>query len=77
MVLLDSSSPRQLTDIPSYPGQYAVMRRGLGAAAHRWPGSGSGPVLAGSHLPADDAAPRRRHDRLAPSRRGTAATRCR
>jgi pimeloyl-ACP methyl ester carboxylesterase len=29
MVLLDSSSPRQLTDIPSYPTQYAVMRRGL------------------------------------------------
>jgi pimeloyl-ACP methyl ester carboxylesterase len=29
MVLLDSSSPRQLTDIPSYAGQYAVMRRGL------------------------------------------------
>ena len=28
MVLLDSSSPRQLTDIPSYPAQYAVMRRG-------------------------------------------------
>ena len=28
MVLLDSSSPRQLTDIPSYPLQYAVMRRG-------------------------------------------------
>jgi pimeloyl-ACP methyl ester carboxylesterase len=29
MVLLDSSSPRQLTDIPSYADQYAVMRRGL------------------------------------------------
>lgn len=29
MVLLDSSSPRQLTDIPAYPMQYAVMRRGL------------------------------------------------
>jgi pimeloyl-ACP methyl ester carboxylesterase len=29
MVLLDSSSPRQLTDIPAYPLQYAAMRRGL------------------------------------------------
>jgi pimeloyl-ACP methyl ester carboxylesterase len=29
MVLLDSSSPRQLTDIPSYALQYAAMRRGL------------------------------------------------
>jgi pimeloyl-ACP methyl ester carboxylesterase len=29
MVLLDSSSPRQLEDIPSYAGQYAAMRRGL------------------------------------------------
>ena len=29
MVLLDSSSPEQLTSIPSYAGQYAVMRRGL------------------------------------------------
>jgi pimeloyl-ACP methyl ester carboxylesterase len=28
MVLLDSTSPRQLTDIPSYPPQYAAMRRG-------------------------------------------------
>ncbi len=29
MVLLDSSSPYQLSEIPAYPGQYAVMRRGL------------------------------------------------
>jgi pimeloyl-ACP methyl ester carboxylesterase len=29
MVLLDSSSPYQLTRIAAYPGQYAVMRRGL------------------------------------------------
>ncbi len=29
MVLLDSSSPYQLTEIAAYPGQYAVMRRGL------------------------------------------------
>ena len=29
MVLLDSSSPEQLTRIPAYAGQYAVMRRGL------------------------------------------------
>ncbi len=29
MVLLDSSSPRLLTALPDYPGQYAVMTRGL------------------------------------------------
>ena len=29
MVLLDSSSPYQLTKVAAYPGQYAVMRRGL------------------------------------------------
>lgn len=29
MVLLDSSSPDQFTALPAYPGQYAVMRRGL------------------------------------------------
>jgi pimeloyl-ACP methyl ester carboxylesterase len=29
MVLLDSSSPYQLTKIAAYPGQYALMRRGL------------------------------------------------
>ena len=29
MVLLDSSSPYQLTTIAAYPGQYAMMRRGL------------------------------------------------
>ena len=29
LVLLDGSSPEQYTRIPSYAGQYAVMRRGL------------------------------------------------
>jgi len=29
MVLLDSSSPSQFTEIPAYPTQYALMRRGL------------------------------------------------
>jgi pimeloyl-ACP methyl ester carboxylesterase len=29
MVLLDSSSPEQLTRMPAYAGQYAVMRRGF------------------------------------------------
>jgi pimeloyl-ACP methyl ester carboxylesterase len=29
MVLLDSSSPHQLTEVAAYAGQYAVMRRGL------------------------------------------------
>ena len=44
MVLLDSSSPEQLTSIPNYAGQYAVMRRGLAllptvAPARREPGT--------------------------------------
>jgi pimeloyl-ACP methyl ester carboxylesterase len=30
MVLLDSSSPRQFADMPAYPMQYALMKRGLG-----------------------------------------------
>jgi pimeloyl-ACP methyl ester carboxylesterase len=29
LVLLDSSSPEQFTRMPAYPGQYAMMRRGL------------------------------------------------
>ena len=29
LVLLDSSSPYQLTKVTAYPGQYALMRRGL------------------------------------------------
>jgi hypothetical protein len=29
MVLLDSSSPRQFADLPAYPLQYALMKRGL------------------------------------------------
>jgi pimeloyl-ACP methyl ester carboxylesterase len=29
LVLLDSSSPEQFTRMPDYPGQYALMRRGL------------------------------------------------
>jgi pimeloyl-ACP methyl ester carboxylesterase len=32
MVLLDSSSPDQLTALPDFPGQYAVMRRVLALA---------------------------------------------
>ncbi len=56
LVLLDSSSPEQMTAIPAYPGQYAVMRRGLAVL----------PILAriglgrafstGSGLPGDAAA---------------------
>jgi pimeloyl-ACP methyl ester carboxylesterase len=55
MVLLDSSSPRQLTDIPSYPAQYAVMRRGyavlpalarMGAGGLVASGSGYSPEVA-------------------------------
>jgi thioesterase domain-containing protein len=56
MVLLDSSSPHQFTAIPSYPFQYAVMRRGL-ALLPTLARLGLGPVIAsGSHLPPGDAA---------------------
>jgi hypothetical protein len=56
MVLLDSTSPHQFEVIPSYPVQYALMRRAYGVlpTLARW---GLGAALAGSHLPADDAAP--------------------
>jgi len=52
MVLLDSSSPRQFSDISSYPHQYAAMRRGL-ALLPTLARLGLGPMIAsGSHLPA-------------------------
>lgn len=56
MVLLDSTSPHQFDVIPSYPVQYALMRRAYGVlpALARW---GLGALVAGSHLPGDDAAP--------------------
>jgi pimeloyl-ACP methyl ester carboxylesterase len=54
LVLLDSSSPEQLTKIPSYAGQYAVMRRGL-ALLPTLNRLGLGRVLPGSHLPAPAA----------------------
>ena len=44
MVLLDSSSPEQLTNIPSYAGQYAMMRRGLALLPTLRP-AGSRPVV--------------------------------
>lgn len=54
LVLLDSSSPRQFTEIPSYPLQYALMRRGL-ALLPTLARIGLGPVIASSsHLPGDD-----------------------
>jgi pimeloyl-ACP methyl ester carboxylesterase len=54
MVLLDSTSPRQFTAIPGYPLQYALMRRAYGVlpALAR---IGLGSLLAGSHLPPEDA----------------------
>lgn len=56
MVLLDSTSPEQFTAIPSYPTQYAMMRRAYGVMP-TLARLGLGVALAGSHLPADDAAP--------------------
>lgn len=56
MVLLDSTSPEQFTAIPSYPTQYAMMRRAYGVLPSL-ARLGLGVALAGSHLPADDAAP--------------------
>jgi pimeloyl-ACP methyl ester carboxylesterase len=55
MVLLDSTSPRQFSAIPGYPLQYALMRRASGVlpALAR---VGLGSLLAGSHLPPEDAA---------------------
>jgi pimeloyl-ACP methyl ester carboxylesterase len=56
MVLLDSSSPEQMTRIPAYPGQYALMRRGL-AVLPTLVRLGLGPVFStGSDLPGDAAA---------------------
>jgi pimeloyl-ACP methyl ester carboxylesterase len=55
MVLLDSTSPRQFDAIPSYPLEYAFMRRAYGVLPSL-ARLGLGPLLAGSHLPAEDAA---------------------
>ena len=51
LVLLDSSSPEQFTRMPAYPGQYAVMRRGL-ALLPTLNRLGLGRLFAASHLPA-------------------------
>lgn len=55
MVLLDSTSPHQFDAIPSYPLQYALMRRAYGVLPSL-ARLGLGPLLAGSQLPAEDAA---------------------
>lgn len=52
MVLLDSSSPRQLTDIPSYPTQYALMRRGYAVLPVLARLGAGGLVAAGAGYPA-------------------------
>lgn len=54
MVLLDSSSPEQLTRVPAYAGQYAVMRRGL-ALLPTLNRLGLGRALPAPHLPAPAA----------------------
>jgi pimeloyl-ACP methyl ester carboxylesterase len=56
MVLLDSTSPHQFDAIPSYPVQYALMRRAYGVLP-TLARLGLGVALTGSHLPAGDAAP--------------------
>ncbi|GAB3765021.1 pimeloyl-ACP methyl ester carboxylesterase [Nocardioides ginsengisegetis] len=51
MVLLDSSSPRQFADMPAYPMQYALMKRGL-SLLPTLARVGLGPVIGpSSHLP--------------------------
>ncbi len=56
LVLLDSSSPEQLTEVPAYPVQYALMRRGL-AVLPLLARVGLGSVFStGSDLPGDAAA---------------------
>jgi pimeloyl-ACP methyl ester carboxylesterase len=55
MVLLDSSSPYQLTKIPAYAGQYAVMRRGL-ALLPTLARLGLARLAPAPHLPAPAAA---------------------
>lgn len=55
MVLLDSSSPRQLTEIPSYPFQYAVMRRGYAVLPTLARVGLGGLVAAGSGYPPEIA----------------------
>ena len=51
MVLLDSSSPRQFADMPAYPLQYALMKRGV-SLLPTLARVGLGPVIGpGSHLP--------------------------
>lgn len=55
MVLLDSASPRQFTEMPAYPTQYALMKRGLAllpTLARIGLGPASTPT---SHLPGADA----------------------
>ena len=56
MVLLDSTSPQQFTAIPSYPRDYEVLRRTYGVLP-TLARLGLGSMLAGSHLPADQAGP--------------------
>jgi pimeloyl-ACP methyl ester carboxylesterase len=54
MVLLDSSSPRQFAEMPAYPLQYALMKRGL-ALLPTLARIGLGPAItAASHVPDSD-----------------------
>ena len=56
MVLLDGTSPHQFTAIPSYPRVYASLRRAYGVMP-TLARLGLGSLLAGSHLPTDEARP--------------------
>jgi pimeloyl-ACP methyl ester carboxylesterase len=56
MVLLDSTSPHQFDAIATYPREYAMMRRAYGVLP-TLARLGLGELLAGSHLPADEAGP--------------------
>ena len=77
MVLLDSTSPDQFTAIPSYPVQYALMRRGL-ALLPTLARLGLGPAISpASHLPDRRRRPGQRHAARPRKRSATVATSCR
>jgi len=56
MVLLDSSSPEQFTQMPAFSGQYTMMMRPTYSLMPTLSRLGAGQIPVTSHLPAADAA---------------------